>query len=363
MPGTVVPSAPRWVPAPLTTTDLEYADLPIIDLAKLSIPGGKAMLAQQVHDAMTTSGFFYVINHGHTQAQTDRMFDIADVAFGQVSDQEKKAHEGKVKDTGSYQGYKLRQYWHIDAGVRDQIESYNINKDVTKRQHPKALQPFLPEIGEFAKFCHFNILHPVLRLLAIRLELPEDAFVNQFQFDAEGDTFVRMMKYYPRSAEDEKKAKNVWLKGHTDYVGITILWSQPIAALQMMSPDGKWRWVKHIPNAVVINAGDAMEFLSGGYYKATIHRVVQPPEDQRGYTRLGLFYFTMPDDNVLLAPDRGSPVLQKQGVKLRFDDADAPTMEQWRKGRASRYGVVLHEKMADGHEQDLVRGIVVKHYN
>lgn len=43
--------------------------------------------------------------------QTDRMFDIADVAFGQVSDQEKKAHEGKVKDTGSYQGYKLRQYW------------------------------------------------------------------------------------------------------------------------------------------------------------------------------------------------------------------------------------------------------------
>lgn len=50
-------------------SSVEYADLPIIDLAKLSIPGGKAMLAQQVHDAMTTSGFFYVINHGHTQAQ------------------------------------------------------------------------------------------------------------------------------------------------------------------------------------------------------------------------------------------------------------------------------------------------------
>lgn len=86
------------------------------------------------------------------------------------------------------------------------LERLIVNKDVTKRQHPKALQPFLPEIGEFAKFCHFNILHPVLRyacslisrvarrelvcrLLAIRLELPEDAFVNQFQFDAEGDTF------------------------------------------------------------------------------------------------------------------------------------------------------------------------------
>lgn len=113
----------------------------------------------------------------------------------------------------------------------------------------------------------------------------------------------------------------------------------------------------------VINAGDAMEFLSGGYYKATIHRVVQPPEDQRGYARLGLFYFTLPNDSVLLAPNRESPVLQKQGIKLRFDDADAPTMEQWRKGSASRYGTVPHEKMVDGHEQDVVRGIVVKHYN
>lgn len=48
---------------------VEYADLPIIDFAKLATRGGSAMLAQQVHHAMTTSGFFYVINHGHTQAQ------------------------------------------------------------------------------------------------------------------------------------------------------------------------------------------------------------------------------------------------------------------------------------------------------
>lgn len=39
------------------------------------------------------------------------MFDIANVAFSQVSAQEKKAYEGTVKEAGSYQGYKLRQYW------------------------------------------------------------------------------------------------------------------------------------------------------------------------------------------------------------------------------------------------------------
>ena len=79
-----------------------------------------------------------------------------------------------------------------------------------------------------------------------------------------------MTHSYPRSEEDEKKTKNVWLKGHTgkyiyiltplfttlirhaiDLGSMTILWSQPISALQMLSPDGKWRWVKHIPNALV----------------------------------------------------------------------------------------------------------------
>lgn len=37
----------------------------------------------------------------------------------------------------------------------------------------------------------------------------------------------------------------------SDIGTITILWSQPISALQILSPDGKWRWIKHIDNALV----------------------------------------------------------------------------------------------------------------
>jgi isopenicillin N synthase-like dioxygenase len=36
-----------------------------------------------------------------------------------------------------------------------------------------------------------------------------------------------------------------------DYGTITILWSQPVAGLQILSPDGKWRWIRHIDNAIV----------------------------------------------------------------------------------------------------------------
>lgn len=43
---------------------MDYADLVIIDLAKMSTPEGVAELAKQARDAMRDVGFFYVINHG-----------------------------------------------------------------------------------------------------------------------------------------------------------------------------------------------------------------------------------------------------------------------------------------------------------
>ncbi|KAK7461067.1 hypothetical protein VKT23_008996 [Stygiomarasmius scandens] len=187
-------------------------------------------------------------------------------------------------------------------------------------------------------------------------------------FDAVGESYVRYMKYYPRSEEDEVKSKNVWLKGHTDIGTITLLSSQPIAALQMLGPDGHWRWVRHIENAIIVNAGDGIEFLSGGFYRATIHRVVQPPMSQQSYNRLGVCYFAMTDDNVQLAPLLESPVLQRVGIKKhgRFGlDSVAPTMEAWRKARTSAYGrTELKASDEDkGVEEQVINGVVVKHYN
>ena len=107
-----------------------------------------------------------------------------------------------------------------------------------------------------------------------------------------------------------------------------------------------------------------MEFLTGGYYKATIHRVVQPPLDQRGLARLGIFYFCLPDDNVRLAPVENSPVMQKHGIKHYVDKGDAPTAESFRKGRIATYGTI---KLQQGPEADTevqyVDGIMVRHYN
>ena len=115
----------------------------------------------------------------------------------------------------------------------------------------------------------------------------------------------------------------------------------------------------------VVNIGDAMEMLSGGFYKGTIHRVVQPPVDQRGYTRLGAFYFGMADDTVRLVPLAESPVLQRVGVQRRCKDEDAPTMEEYRKGRIIAYGNSETKKL-EGNDQvevQMIGIVLVKHYN
>ncbi|PCH36930.1 Clavaminate synthase-like protein [Wolfiporia cocos MD-104 SS10] len=363
MPSLTVPAVPKFIPAPPSQEPLDYADLAIVDLSNANTPGGLAELALQVRNAVSEIGFFYAVNHGLTQAENERILDIADVPFNSVKDEEKQTYLANIKDQGSYQGYKLRSLWTIDADVRDQVEHYNINKDVTRKEHPKAIRPLLPEIDAFIRFNHFNVMHPILRLLALGMELPEDTFVANHQFSVKGETYIRFMKYYPRSEDDEAKTKNVWMKGHTDIGSVTALWSQPVLGLQILSPDGKWRWVKHIENAIIVNAGDAMEFFSGGLYKATIHRVVQPPKDQHGYPRLGVFYFCHPDDNTKLVPYAESPVIQRMGVRRRFEDDNAPTMEMWRKGRTSAYGLKeLHKTGERVEEHDIVNGIAAKYY-
>ncbi len=114
----------------------------------------------------------------------------------------------------------------------------------------------------------------------------------------------------------------------------------------------------------VVNLGDTMEMLSGGFYKGTIHRVVQPPADQRDRPRLGTYYFALADDDVKLVPFAESPVLQRVGIVRKCADEDAPTMREWRRGRVMAYGLKETTRKDDVvEEQEIVKGIILKHYN
>jgi len=264
MPAIALLPLPHWTPIEPTGEQLEWAELEVIDLAQIKTPVGKAEQVEKARNAMHKQGFFYVVNHGLDKAQVERIFDIAAVPFEQVGAEEKKTYEAKIKDTGTFLGYKPLQYWHIANGVKDRIEHYNLNRNVNNKTHPEAVRPFLPEIQEFVRHSHIDILHEIERLLALGLELPEDTLVNIHNYDDKNNSYCRFTMYYPRPQEEEARTENVWMKGHEDQTTLSVLYSQPISALQIRDVDERWRWVKHLDNALVVNCGRSLWNCSRG---------------------------------------------------------------------------------------------------
>jgi len=186
------------------------------------------------------------------------------------------------------------------------------------------------------------------------MEIDENYFVDRHRYDEEGLEYLRYMKYYP-------DPKPLWAIGHTDYNTLTFLFHQPVAGLQVQTKDG-WKYVHSGPDAIIVNVADALEFLSGGYLKSTVHRVVRPPEDRADKPRLGLIYFARPEAKVKLEPVR-SPLLERLGMQKEIEEGlGSVTAEEW-----ARAGIAKDHRFRAGiaktRETEIIAGVHQKYYD
>ncbi|KAL2875080.1 hypothetical protein SGCOL_009783 [Colletotrichum sp. CLE4] len=97
---------------------------------------------------------------------------------------------------------------------------------------------------------------------------------------------------------------------HSDYGSLTLLFRQPSdqGGLQVLRGGGgdnnavAWADVPCIPDAVVVNIGDALEFWTAGRLRSTVHRVAFPRSASENVARLSIPVFIQPDRHVVLAP-------------------------------------------------------------
>ncbi|KAJ5607367.1 hypothetical protein N7537_003986 [Penicillium hordei] len=356
-------------PVSLSNEDLEWADLSIIDMSTYDQgPEARQALAKQVHDAMTTAGFMVLVNYGISEEEIQRQVDIAHTMFERTSTEEKTKLLSPIKEIGRYRGFKMRKYWEFEHNVTDRIEHFNWYRDMKSQEFPKAMENFLPEVGKFSDTVHKDVLYKLYRLFALSLELPSETFVDKHRFELHDESWFRYMAYYDEfSPDEEAKLGGVWLKGHQDFNTLTLLFSQPMASLQALDDAGNWKYIKHIPGSLVVNCGAYMEWYTGGLYKAAKHRVHAPPKDQRNRTRLGVFYFNVPNDeerpNTLLE----SPVLQRAGITKRiFELGKEPVSKDYAHARIANTGKTAGWKTAAGTggvEYDIIGGIKVPLYS
>lgn len=68
----------------------------------------------------------------------------------------------------------------------------------------------------------------------------------------------------------------------------------------------------------------------------------------------------MTDDDVRL-----TPLLHAEGLEPRFTAANAPTMAEWRTERTRAYGqsALSQNEKEQGVEEEVINGVVVRHYN
>ncbi|PVH80865.1 gibberellin 2-oxidase [Cadophora sp. DSE1049] len=352
---------------PETQESLPWAELVTLDLEDYHRPGGKERLASQLSHAVHHVGFFYVKNFGLSQQQIDNQFTLAKNFFSlPVSEKEKYEIDYAKAD---YNGWRRPGRGKISA-VKDNVEIFNIpkfTKDFEGRYKlPDIVQAHLDEIEVFSKALHSNVVLPLLRLFAIILQLPDEEYlVKQHTYEKKSEDHFRYMIYHKRTPEEHEASGYGQSTGHTDLGTVTLLFRQPVAGLQILGDDGNWTYVSAQPGTITVNLADTISHLTGGWLKSSVHRVVAPPRDQWGYDRTGLLYFARPHNDTILNPILDSPVLQKAGVKPRFDKPIS--MEEWVKAKQTlqlnpEISRKKYEESGDG-TVELIGGFRDRKYN
>jgi|SaaInlStandDraft_7_1057024.scaffolds.fasta_scaffold03693_7 isopenicillin N synthase-like dioxygenase len=132
---------------------------------------------------------------------------------------------------------------------------------------------------------------------------------------------LRFINYPPLDGSEDVDA--IRAAAHGDINLLTVLPSGSEPGLQVLKKDGQWMDVPYNKDYLVVNIGDMLEECSGGYYKSTMHRVVNPEGADMTKARMSMPMFLHPRDDVRLS-DRylASEYCQERFKELGLSDVN-----------------------------------------
>lgn len=246
--------------------------LPVVDL--LAAPG---QLRQTLREAAHQVGFFYLKGHGVPDALAVEVRHAARRLFA-LPQPEKDAIA--MVHSPHFRGY-TRLGGELTQGAIDWREQIDIGPerpsvggpgmpDYLWLQGPNQWPPALPELpGIVAKWdaALAEVARTLLRHWAAALGGPPDVFEEAFA-DAPA-TLIKIVRYPAHAASSQG------VGAHRDSGVLTLLLAEPGSrGLQVRLP-GTDTWVDVAPveGAFVVNIGELLEVATGGYLRATEHRV------------------------------------------------------------------------------------------
>lgn len=264
--------------------------LPILDLdAAGSDPESfRVMLREAAHQ----SGFFYLVGHGIPADTIDEVLATAR-AFFALSDAEKA--EISQLESPQFRGYSRvggeltngRQDWREQIDIGPERPVVDDAEDYWRLQGPNLWPTALPRLRPVFEGWSDALSAVGLRLLrhwAASLGTDETFFDDAFA--DRPATLIKVVRY-PGSAD-----RTQGVGAHKDSGVLTLLLVEPDSVgLQVESESGEWIDAPPLDGAFIVNIGELLEVATGGYLRATRHRVIAP---KPGTDRISVPFFLNP---------------------------------------------------------------------
>ncbi|EFQ32784.1 2OG-Fe(II) oxygenase superfamily protein [Colletotrichum graminicola M1.001] len=240
--------------------DALSTEIPVIDISlafSMSL-ADRMSVAQQVRNASTTCGFFYLTNHGIDPCITDSAFAACLDYFRQDNDTKMRSWVGKSR---YFNGYKPPGSLRINKSESVDIrESFSWSYDPRYDPDVKNVRAIPDEARQF-----------------LRME--------DFHWDGTSSTpfFKAAIIRYWQSFSNPQ----VSIGSHTDFQLFTILWQDAAGGLQVLNHEGQWIRAAPIPGTLVVNIADYMQRITNDLYVSTVHRA----QNFSGSERISMPFF------------------------------------------------------------------------
>ena len=261
-------------------------ELPVVDLS-----GDPDRLRAVLREVTHEVGFFYLTGHGVSQRLVDEVLSAAHRLFALPAEDKdaiamvRSPHfRGFTRLGGELTGGLTDWREQIDVGPERRATAHGKDLDYLWLQGPNQWPKAVPELRAALTSWDAALAavgRKLLREWAIALGSAGGVFDEAF--GSEPATLIKVIRYPARGTTDQG------VGAHRDSGVLTLLLAEPDAGGLQVEVDGTWVEAPGRAGAFIVNIGELLERASGGYLRATRHRVTLT-----GRPRISIAYFFNP---------------------------------------------------------------------